>query len=427
MIEIRCCHSLAEAERWRDAMNALNLASPRPDPFSTFEFYRHHLGHPDQRAYELWLLLAFESDRLVGYAALRRGRRRLLGWPWSKLEWLTAHDTDRPHLVTEPGCESAVASAVYAYLLARSADWDLLEFQQQEAGSPLTPPPEAARGRFRARAWPNLSNGTIAVRWPRLADYLAALPRKSRSNIGRQMRNLLAAGEVEALASSDPAALEPLFELYRAIEPRSWKAEARAVTGRDAQSIEYWRALMEGRTPMRVWIQLLLLDGVPVSGLICGMFQRTLYALQIVHDERLARLGPGSAALLMGVRRAIEGGYAAFDLLRGSGYYKTRWLARMTDTHSVQVFRAASPVFWRRALGDALRALLAPLRPRLTPLFNPVRRRLAAASARADGGDAAPRVRPQYAALVARARERPGEYLCAAALRAALPFGVRGD
>lgn len=424
MIEIRCCHTLEDAEPWRAAMNALNLASARPDPFSTFEFYRHHLRQAPPRRQQLWLLLAFDTGRLVGYAALRRCPQWLLGWPWTKLEWLTAHDTDRPHLVARPADTAAVAAAIYDYLLSRAPEWDLLEFQQQEEGSPLAPPASLGKA-FRTRQWPNLPNGTIPIRWAGLTEYFAALSPKPRSNIGRQMRNLMGAGEVVALASSDPGALKPLFELYRGIEPQSWKSRAHADTGHDARSLQYWTSLMEEGQPMKIRIQLVLLDGAPVSGLICGIFGRTVYALHIVHDERLARLGPGSAVLLMGLRHAIEGGFATFDLLRGSAYYKTRWLAEMTDTHSLQLYHARSPVYWRRALGDSLRRLIQPLRPHLPPLFNPLRRRVARTTDGAAYLQWASRRKSDHALLVAHARALPGEFLTSRQLRDALPIRAR--
>jgi hypothetical protein len=88
MIEVRCLHDLRDAQPFRDAMNALNLASVRPDPFSTFEFYANHLRNavPDPATPQLWLLLAFIEDRLVGYLALKLRRLRVLGLPAAKLE-----------------------------------------------------------------------------------------------------------------------------------------------------------------------------------------------------------------------------------------------------------------------------------------------------------------------------------------------------
>ena len=69
MIAVRCFHRLSEADSYRAPINALNLASARPDPFSTFEFYEHCLRNaaafPESGGLRLWLLLSFNGDDLV--------------------------------------------------------------------------------------------------------------------------------------------------------------------------------------------------------------------------------------------------------------------------------------------------------------------------------------------------------------------------
>jgi hypothetical protein len=62
---------------------------------------------------------------------------------------------------------------------------------------------------------------------------------------------------------------------------------------------------------------------------------------------------------MMGMRYAINGRFAFFNLLSGFGYCKTRWLADMTATRCAQIYRIGSMVFWRRLLGDAQRWLAA--------------------------------------------------------------------
>lgn len=422
MIEIRCCHALADAAPLRGAINALNLASVRPDPFSTYEYYENHLRHA--RGFEpgggshLWLLLAYEGGELAGYAALKRCEHRVLGRRAMKIDWLTAYVADRPHLVARPGREAAVAAALYAYLVDRGPQWSLLEFQQQEADSPLLPPPaDATAGACRFRQWPGPASGTLQLQWPSTAAYFTALPRKSRSNISRQMRTLLAAGDVQSLTSSDPRALPALFELHRCVEAHSWKARA---AEHDRDWAGPYVGLMDPAQPMRLAIQVLLLDGAPIAGLVCGAFNRGLYALHMAYDERHAQLAPGSAILLMGVRLAIEGGYASFHLLRGSGYYKTRWLARMSETQSLQVYRAGSPFHWQRTLGDLAR-FGSGTAPVPEELFNPARRDADAARAGPPDPPTAGE-RARYAELVAQAQRAPGEFLPAQQLAAAMPF-----
>ncbi len=438
-IQVRCFHDLSQAQPFRDAINALNLASGRPDPFSTFEFYQNYLRNaglfPEKEGLRLWLLLAFSGDELVGYLALRQRLHRVLGVRAAKLDLMSDYVADRPHLVTRPEHAKPVSTAIYAYLLGRKKEWSLLEFQQQDAASPLLPPPaEAASGSYQFQQWPNPANGTIPVRWKSVAGYFASLSKKFRSNVSRQMRTLLAAGEVQVLTSSDPQVIAALFELYRSIEPHSWKAQTDVAISLDRQSVEYYTGLMDPAQPMQLWIQVLLLDGVPIAGLISGAFDKGLHALHIVYDDRLARLAPGSAILLMGVRLAIDGGYGSFNLLRGFGYYKTRWLAQMSESQSLQIYRVGTPFYWRRVLGDVRRRWLgrwlgrgfAKADVNDTALSNPTRCEIEKAEPvdahQSPARVASPQERERYAALIAQVRCGRGEFLSADALAAAMPF-----
>lgn len=433
MIDIRCVNDLAEAAPFRDAINALNLASVRPDPFSTFEFYQNYLRNAAlfPVGAKLWLLLAFSRNQLVGVLALKWCMHRVLGLRAAKLDLLTAYQADRPQLMVRPEHAKPVSAAIYAYLLGRKKEWSLLEFQEQDAASSLLPPPaEAGSGACRVQQWPNMANGTIPLQWNSTAEYFAALSKKARSNVSRQMRTLLAAGEVQVLASSDPQVLAPLFELYRGIEPHSWKAQADAVISRDRQSVDYYTGLMDAAQPMRVWIQVLLLDGVPIAGLISGAFGKGLYALHIVYDDRLARLAPGSAILFMGMRLAIGSSCEFFNLLRGFGYYKARWLAHMSETSSLQIYRTGTPFYWRRVLGDVQRRWLGrwfgKTDDSAAALSNPARQDIGKVPRTpADEAPmqlAGPEQRKHYAALIAKVRRGRGEFLSASQLAATMPF-----
>jgi hypothetical protein len=317
----------------------------------------------------------------------------------------------------------------------------LLEFEQQDAGSALLPAPaQACHGVWRARLWPNQAVGIIDLRWPSLADYFAALSKKARSNVSRQMRALLGAGEVELLGSDDGRATPALFELYRRIEPHSWKGQADVAIGSSARSIAYSRGLFGAHAPMPMQVQILLLDGVPIAGLISVVFGQGLYALHVVYDERQASLGPGSAILLLGLRLAIERGCRFVNLLWGSGHYKTRWLAQMHETHSLQIYRTGSVFHCRSLLGDLQRRWRGQATATLPSLlFNPLRRGLDPGGAAASPGsglapggvpgatlDGAAEQRA-CAAWIKTLRGLPCECLDTARLAAAMPFATLSD
>lgn len=433
LIEVRCFGSLEEAAFLRDEVNALNLASTRPDPFSTFEFFENYFRYdeffPGGQGMRLWFLAAFLDNHLIGYLALKQVTHKTMGMQTYKLGFFVAHDTDRPHLVARPDYLSQVSEAFYVYLLGRKQEWSFLEFQQQDDSSPLFPPPATVglKGHM-VRQWPCLENGTIRVRWGTLHEYSKALSKNFRSNVRRQVRHLFAAGKVELLASSHPATTPALFELYRSIEPYSWKSKANANIGRHPKRVEYVKGLLDAQQPMRVSIHVLLLDGIPIAGLISGAFMKGLYALHIVYDERLSRLAPGSAMLLMGMRQAIDGQYAFFNLLSGFGYYKVRWLAEITETRIAQIYRVGQILFWRRVFGDWKRRMFSSKSTRAPVLFNPARRDV---SEREDEQmelnnipklEISPVERERIAALIAEVRKGQGEFLSTAELAAVMPF-----
>lgn len=422
---------MSDAESFREQINALNLASARPDPFSTYEYYQRFLCNaelfPPGKNLRLWLLLAFDRDELVGYIALKQHLDRVLGLRAVKLDFLTAHIACRPHVVARRGHEQAISAAFFAYLLGCKKQWSLLEFHQQDADSALlSPPPEADSGSFQVQHWPTLANGTIHIRWSSLDGYYAALSRKFRSNLSRQMRTLMASGDVQVLTSKDPHAIPALFDLYRSIETHSWKDQTGAAISGNAKWLDYFSGLMEADQRMQLVIQVLLINGMPIGGLICGTFGKGVYALHIVYDDRAARLGPGSAVLLMGMRLAIEGGYEFFDLLSGFGYYKLRWLAQMSETQSLQIYRVGTPFFWRRELGDAKRRWFGKDVADEPSLSNPARHSHDQDTPEVASHDFSKWARPEdlqcYAALIAHARVGSCEFLTSAQLAAVMPF-----
>ncbi len=420
-------------------INALNMVSARPDPFSTFEFYENLLRRSGsltggERA-RVWFLAAFTDGHLIGYLTLEEVAEKVLWRRIKRLGFLVAHSADRPHVVARPEHVGVVTEMFYEYLQERRREWDLLELQQQDAASTLYPLPLGVYlKRCWVRYWPNLDNGTIRVRWDTLQEYVDALAPKFRSGLKRQIRRLFGSGEVGLLTSSDPASTPALLDLYCSIEKRSWKARTDLTIGGDPERFEYVRGLLDARQPMRIVIQILLLDGTPIAGLISGSFagpaEKGLYALHIVFDAQQSSAGPGSAVLMMAMRHVIAGRYAFLNLLSGFGYYKTRWLAEMTPTRCAQIYRIGGTCFWRRLLGDAQRWVAEHAQL-------PARRRIAASNAGIEENGPGPRhaapavlvtmaERSDFAALIAEARKGECEWLSTSELAGAMQFAFGG-
>jgi hypothetical protein len=362
MLTVRCLHEPADLLALRVEINALNLASGEADPFSTCEFYANFLARGirlPQSEVALWFLAVFSDGELIGYLALKRVARRVLGLTTTGLELLVGHEADRPHLVVRAAHLELVSRAVFDYLLLQRRQWSWLELQGQGPGSALDPKRLGLRlPGYRVSTSPNWENCTIALRWNSVQQYVQSLSRNMRGDLRRRLRQLAALGDLKLLTSSDPRATSALFDLYCDVEQRSWKSYTEVAIGGVVRA-EYLRGLLDAHQPMRIVLQILLLDGIPIAGLICGSFtgatHKTLYALHLTYDRRLASASPGSAVLLMGVRQALEQNHSRMNLLAGFAYYKIRWLAELTSLHSIQIYRNGSLLWWRRLLGDAWR------------------------------------------------------------------------
>ena len=390
-LSLSCFGSFADALPIREALDAINLGSPRPDPFSTFDFLEHYHRYdeyfPGGNGFSLWLLVVFRGKEPIGYLPLKYTAERPFGLQASKVSFLVLHDTDRPHLVARAEDEQAVATACFRWLADRVADWSLLEFHQQEAGSPLAHlPPELPHSRYRLAHWECHENSTLRLRWPSLAAYYAELSPSLRSSLSRLSRRLSEAGCTEVVSTRDPACLPTLFALYLEVEERSWKANAGAGVGRSPLREAYMRALLSNPRLLEVDLKILLLDGVAVSGIMTGAFGGNRFLLQLAYDAALAKLGPGSPMIALCVRDSLLEGCAEFNFLNGFAFYKTRWLAEVTPTRIVQIYHRGSLPDWRRRMGDLKRRLERRQEP-ATPIYgNPQR---IAVEQVADGADKA--------------------------------------
>jgi hypothetical protein len=426
-VKVECLHTLGEVAILRTQINELNARSARPDPFSTFEYYEAVLnsdpGFQTGGQSSLWFLVAYRGDAPIGVLALKRTASKVLWRRCFTLDFLVGHDTDRPHVVATDSNYSAVIEAFYLYLRGRP-DWDLLELQQQAPDScwPRYLDSAPMRGMWR-KSWPTMQNHTIRLRWNSIADYADALSKRVRSETRRQLRRLLALGELRLLSSTDPSSTGALFELYCMLERHSWKALTPLSVDSDASRAALTIGLLGAQPTLETEIHILLLDNAPIAGLInlsLSGSSRESYALQVAFDARYATYSPGSAMLLLGIRSAIEARFEAYNLLSGFGYYKSKLLADATATQSIQLYRGVSPLLWRRLLGDARRRLL---RRKVEERGIAVRDGMLNEAGMEDG-TRNPEERARAGVLIGRALQGRCEYLTTDELAALMPLGV---
>jgi hypothetical protein len=367
---VEAYRSLAEAAPLAARLDAINRASRRPSPFDTFAYLEAFQAHDEFRepGQETLLLVAFDGDQPVGYLPLRRVPERLWGFPYHSIRFLMTHDNDRPRAVARPEDEERCAEAFYRHLFEVDRGFSLLVLNEQDTASKLLAPPASIDlSRHYVRRFANNPNATLALPYRSFDEYLKRLrahhPSRQRT-FERRLRRLFEAGKIELVRSADPASLRALFELYLDLERRSWKANADGHIGRHPERIAFFRRLLEPDQPMAMAVGLLLLGGLPVAGWVTGTFAEVLYLFEEAFDEAYRPLAPGNAMMALLVRDGIDRSCRALNMLGNYAYYKQQWLATITETEAVQIFRRGSPVHLKALAGEALRRTRPPVTQR---------------------------------------------------------------
>ncbi|MBC7795153.1 MAG: GNAT family N-acetyltransferase [Clostridia bacterium] len=358
VLDISSIRSTVELRELEHELAAVHATSPRLSPFTTPSFMINYVEHDEyaRASDEILVLLAREGYRLVGYLALRLRKEEVLNFAHLKVEALLTHDSERPHVVSAATDEARCARAFLQHMVA--SRWDMLEMMEQDATSPFfAAAQELDDRRFYVRRFAGEPVAVIANSYPSLAHYYGAMTKKFRQNLRRSARDLFALDGIEYLASRDARGAAYLLESYLEMEGASWKAGGNGTISRHPERLSFFRHLAAERLPFDISVELFMHGGRPIAGLINGAFGSGFYALQIAHDARYDDVAPGSMLLFLAMERVIDDGFEFYNLLHGSTYYKTRWLADVLETESVQIFRRGSVPYFKARLGELRRAV----------------------------------------------------------------------
>ena len=425
-VEVKVVRSRAQLAPLFGELAALNFASRRPCPFSTPEFLSLTLEHDEfaRPGDELLFLLAYAGERPVGYLPLRKTMRRAFGIPYGRIESLSLGYLDRPYAVARAEDEAACAAAFCRHLRERERGWSMLELTAQDAASAFHAIVNAPGRGYWARRRATDPNTTIPLPFVTLADYFNSLDGDFRRNVRARCRKLLAAGRVEVISSSEPAARGALLDMYLDIETRSWKASIGAGVDRHPERLALFRALYA--SPLTTPLLIILLDRVPIVGLAAIEYEGAWYVLEIAYNSAYSDLAPGYLLHLLALGEAIARGQRALNLLHAYAYYKKSWNGVVTETTAVQVYRVPNAPYLKARAGDVARSLARGGREE--EQFNPARR---AAGEQGSSKDSPRPPRDEAARLAAAALARLAmvssgvRLLTGDALVATLPFPVQ--
>jgi len=242
------------------------------------------------------------------------------------------------------GREEQVAVALADWLVVDSAHggclaWDALSLCGVDADDGITRhfvDAMQARGSLACREpGANCWRIHLPATWD---EYLATLSRSHRKQLRRLQRRWFDSGRATLQLVHDEddlnRGLSILADLHqrrrRALgQPGRFANDSFAAFHREAAS----QLLQQGSLRL-TWVEL---DGNPVAAEYQVIGSDVVYAYQSGVDPAALEVEPGRLVMMATLRRAIEEGYRAFDLLRGDEPYKPHWRAQPRPSMQVTI------------------------------------------------------------------------------------------
>ena len=273
----------------------------------------------------LRVVAAFEDGRLRGVLPVHVKR----GFMASPTNW---HTPDFSVVAETPETYEALVGAA----LGAGRPWQLeLSFVDHETRDRVT---TVAQRLGHRTTWRVLERSPhIPLAHSSFDEYVAALPKHTRSEIRRRRRKLETLGQVsvEVHQNADEAA----FAAFLEVENSGWKAQQGTSVAQDAQAAAFYPMVARWAAE-EGWLRLALLrvgDQV-IAGDLSVQAEGVHYLLKTGFDEKFRSFGPGKILRLDMIERAFADGLTSYEFLGDEDEWKKEWTSQVQQRLRVQVF-----------------------------------------------------------------------------------------
>jgi len=290
-----------------------------------------HLG-------ELYVLLVYSDERLVGLAPLYRNDSKAMRFfRQNTLRFIgTGGDTspDDVNIVASSEHRAQVVDAVWDHLL--KAGFDRMIFVDLPAQSSFH-----ETGLIRAG---NAAGYVAAVKTQarRCADlpgdwagFRQQISRNTHKRIKRRQNRLDTAGDVRFKICNSSEDVDIAFAALVKLHAKRWQAKGQGGAFSTDAYLGFHRKLMdELLAKEQLWLITLALDNEIIGVEYAFMYKHTLLFFQTGFDPEQEHLSPGHVLMTHAIQCAIESGVKRIDLLKGDYDYKSSYANQELDSAS---------------------------------------------------------------------------------------------
>lgn len=342
---------LRTLEEW-DALSQiwddLLIRSPDASVFNSFSFLRcFYNKFLNLRSCKLAILmLKDESGQPIGAAPMIRLKKQIAGLPVNVISLMFKRViTDRTQFLV-PDRREEQLRAIFQYLQKDTKRWDVLELQEQVIDSEYE---SIVRSIFKDTSSyhqeiinpaidPFLKMEFGPDGWEK---YLLTRSKKHRKKWRYLQNRLLREGTVSVARHTENEDLFTILAKYQELEQKSHKFGSPSTVS--SQIREFYIELATALRPKgNMHFVFLLLDNIPIAGLIGMSFENRYAALTTVFDERFSKFSPGFLVGGYDMKWAMEKGFLEYDFMSGFLTDKLLWTDSFRVLCSLRIIRKSA-------------------------------------------------------------------------------------
>jgi CelD/BcsL family acetyltransferase involved in cellulose biosynthesis len=298
---------------------------------------------------DLWILLGYDGEELIGIAPLMRTTTRICGIPLRSIELIgSGYESLPDHLsfIARSGRSQEFAGAVVAHL-RQTSGWDIIRLRDMREDPAFT----AQLGelapccRYTVTAQPEdiCPYTPLPGTWEEFqsglsAEFRYAVKRKER-NLGKKYASVF-----EII--SDPTTLAEAMGELETIHKKRMQEKKESGSSLSSRFWEFHRRIASIFLE-KGWLLLgvLKVEGRIVAGQYAFQYGGKAWYYQSGIDPDFGRFGVGVIMIAHMIRQAIEHGLHEYDFLRGNEAYKRHWTTAVRHSSGVIIWgNACMPV-----------------------------------------------------------------------------------
>ncbi len=335
-------------DRLESAWIALQAASPDSSVFLGWDWQRlwwKHYGEGRQ----LYIIVARQAQRVVGILPLYIETHRKAGGLFKarKLRQIGVGGDTAPDdlgALLLPALQQEVCAAMAHHVAYELRQWDMLDWTDLPASSPLTallPDVLRAAGfRVQCSVEEPITYGPLPGDWE---AYRKGLSRNRRETLARKRRRFEALPGARVRMVESAEQLAPAFERLVALHQLRWSGRTERPAFSTPQYRGFHRELMQALLPQgQLRLLALEIEGQAIAMIYAMQYKRRFCFFQSGFDPAHAHHSPGDVLMGYAVEFAIAGGCEIFDMLKGDHEYKRHFFQQARRNVGIRAFRRGS-------------------------------------------------------------------------------------